>query len=333
MKENHLFVGVDVSKATLDICQLNAQSVKQECIKNDLTAIKSLCLDLQKCNVDIYVGMENTGRYGMLLLGVLQQFNFKVYVINPLHLAKSMGLSRVKTDKADAQKIARFVMRNHPDLQRWTPRQKSIEELSVLLTERRSLVKMLKQTKARIKELDTCKTMSCYEVILTSSKQQIDFLSQQIKGIEKQIRLLIKQKNELQQRLELLISVRGVGEVLAWYMLVKTNNFSTITNPRKFACHAGVVPFKKESGTSIVYKPKLSVYGDKEMKSLLHLAAISIIRVEGEMKDYYDRKVAEGKSKMKVINALRNKIVHRIFAVIRDNRSYQHNLTNHLFMS
>lgn len=333
MQENQLFVGVDVSKSTLDICLLNAQESKHLQIKNEAQAINTFCQRLLEPVKTVIIGLENTGRYGMLLLDVLAGFNFTVYVLNPLHLSKSQGLSRLKTDKADAYKIARFTMRNYQDLQPWKPRLKAVDELAVLLAERRSLVKNLKQIKTKLKELQTCKTLACYKHLEVTNKEAQAFTTKQIKGVERQIRLLIQANEEMLHHLELLKTVRGVGEILAWYMLLKTNNFTTVVDPRKFACHSGVVPFDKSSGTSIKQKPRVSVYADKEMKKLLHLAAISIIRIEGELKEYYIRKVAEGKSKMKVINALRNKIIHRAFAVIRDNRPYQNILPDNLTLS
>lgn len=333
MQENQLFVGVDVSKSTLDICLLTAQEARHVHIKNEAQAINAFCQRLLKQSNSVIISLENTGRYGMLLLDILASFNFTVYVINPLHLSKSQGLSRLKTDKADAHKIARFTMRNYHDLQPWKPRLKAVDELAVLLAERRSLVKNLKQIKTKLKELQTCKTLACYQHLEAINKEAQAFISKQIKGVEQQIRLLIKTKEEMQHHLELLKTVRGIGEVLAWHILLKTNNFTTVVDPRKFACHAGVVPFDKSSGTSIKQRPKVSVYADKEIKKLLHLAAISIIRIEGELKEYYIRKVAEGKSKMKVINALRNKIIHRAFAVIRDNRPYQNILPDNLTLS
>jgi transposase len=82
------------------------------------------------------------------------------------------------------------------------------------------------------------------------------------------------------------------------------------------ACYAGVVPFLNESGT-VVKRARISKMASLKLKSLLHLAAMSAIRMTSELKDYYIRKVSEGKNKMTVLNAVRNKIVHRIWAVIQ----------------
>lgn len=121
-------------------------------------------------------------------------------------------------------------------------------------------------------------------------------------------------------------SVPGVGKVLAWVFLSKTDGFTSITNPRKMACYSGVVPFDFQSGTSIKKRPGVSMLADKTIKSTLHLGAMSAIRHSNDLQTYYQRKVEEGKNKMSVLNAVRNKIIHRVFAVIKNQRPYQKDL-------
>lgn len=94
-------------------------------------------------------------------------------------------------------------------------------------------------------------------------------------------------------------------------MLVKTNGYKGICNPRKFACYAGVAPFSQRSGTSINKKTRASHLADKTMKRLLHMAAMRAIQLENDLKKYYIRKVNQRENKMLVLNAERNKIIHR----------------------
>ena len=116
-------------------------------------------------------------------------------------------------------------------------------------------------------------------------------------------------------------------------MIAKTEGFTKINEARKMACYAGVVPFENQSGTSLRHKPKVSYFADKSLKSVLHLAAMSAIRLENDLRVYYQRKVKEGKNKMLVLNAVRNKIVHRIFALIKTGKSYEKNYKNNLILS
>ena len=126
----------------------------------------------------------------------------------------------------------------------------------------------------------------------------------------------------------LITSVSGVGQIVAINTLVVTNEFKQIVNPKEMACNCGVVPFKYDSGKSVRSKAKVSHRANKPMKVLFHLAAMSAISSDGELRDYYQRKVEEGKNKMAIINAVRNKIIHRIFACVRDRRKYEKNYTH-----
>ena len=110
---------------------------------------------------------------------------------------------------------------------------------------------------------------------------------------------------------------------MATTLLILTNEFKSINDPRKMACHCGVAPFTFSSGKSIRGRTKVSHRAHKPMKALLNLAARSAVSSPGELRDYYERKVAEGKNKMLALNAIRNKIIHRVFACVRDGRKYE----------
>lgn len=125
------------------------------------------------------------------------------------------------------------------------------------------------------------------------------------------------------RQMELLTSVDGVGKVVALNMIIATEAFIRFDDPRKFCCHAGVAPFSYKSGSSQHSKNAVSHRANKDIKKLLHMSAVSVIhKKDGELKTYYERKIGEGKNKMSVINALRSKIVARMFAVIKRNEFY-----------
>ena len=119
-----------------------------------------------------------------------------------------------------------------------------------------------------------------------------------------------------------MVSVKGVGLVLASNFLASTNCFTAFKNSRKFACYAGIAPFEKQSGTSLNSKSRVSHYANKRLKSLLHLSATSAIQADPELKAYYQKRVKSGKSKMSTLNIVRNKIVNRIFAVVSRGTPY-----------
>ena len=105
-------------------------------------------------------------------------------------------------------------------------------------------------------------------------------------------------------------------------MLVHTHTFTAFKDARQFACYCGIAPFEYASGTSIKGKTKVSHLANKKLKSLLNMAALNAVRFDSELKAYYERRVKEGKNKMCVLNIIRNKLVSRVFAVVKRGTPY-----------
>ncbi|KAA6339038.1 hypothetical protein EZS27_013006 [termite gut metagenome] len=143
--------------------------------------------------------------------------------------------------------------------------------------------------------------------------------------------LQVESDPTLSEQLKLLCSIDGVGERTAVKMIVETDAFKDFQDQRKFCCHAGVALFSFSSGNSLRSRNRVSQRADKSIKVLLHLAVLLIAtRMDGELHEYFIRKVAQGKNKMSVLNAVRAKLVYRMFAVIRNNKIYEKNY-QHLF--
>lgn len=142
---------------------------------------------------------------------------------------------------------------------------------------------------------------------------------------EKAIDSLIDRDPELKRLFRLVTSVSGVGKITATQIIIATNEFKDINEAKKFACYSGVAPFAKESGI-FKGKPRVSHMANKKVKTLLHLSALVAIQHNQELRTYYDRKVnQEKKNKMCVINVIRNKLILRIFACVKQNRKYEKN--------
>jgi len=116
--------------------------------------------------------------------------------------------------------------------------------------------------------------------------------------------------------LEVTPPLPGIGKQTAIYLIIATKGFEAFENWRQLACYAGVAPFPYQSGTSIFRQNKVHPFADKKLKTLLNMCAICAVRHDKELKTYYERKVAEGKAKMLVINNVRCKLLARVFAVI-----------------
>ena len=126
----------------------------------------------------------------------------------------------------------------------------------------------------------------------------------------------------------LISSVDGVGKCIAGQVIVDTNEFKNIKEGKAYACYSGVAPFEHRSGSSVHLRSRDRA--NKRSKALFHLAAISAIRMAGDLKTYYERKVAEGKHKMSVMSSMRHKLILRVVACVRNNRCYQKNYVHAL---
>ena len=111
--------------------------------------------------------------------------------------------------------------------------------------------------------------------------------------------------------------------VTAINLIVHTNEFKILLDARKLSCYCGIAPFEHTSGKSIRGKTRVHSMANKKLKTNLHMASLSGVKVDPELKKYYERKVAEGKSKMSVLNAVKNKIVARVIAVVKRGTPYE----------
>ncbi|MFT4203573.1 MAG: IS110 family transposase [Chitinophagaceae bacterium] len=317
-------MGIDISAKTLDICVLSNGRTKHYSVDNSGRGIAAL---LKKYPAgQTLVAMENTGRYNNILYEVLAGTDYEVYVIDPLHLKKSMGLTRGKDDRVDAERICRFIERNQGDVRQWQPASQAVSRVKLLLSERGLRIKIRGQLSASQKGHAYEKSTGLDKGLDRLDDRLTRSIDNQIAEIEALIGETVAGDEGLSERFAQAKSVPGVGKVLAWTLMAKTNGFTVLTDPRKLACYAGVVPFGQQSGTSVHKRPRVSQYADKGLKKILHMAALSAVRMDNELKRYYQRKVEEGKNKMSVLNAVRNKIIHRICAAVNRGTLYKNSL-------
>lgn len=323
MQKSLKFIGIDISKNTLDICVLEHQESKHYQILNQSLQIQKFFKKLH--SVNSHICFENTGKYGWLLIDILSKLNLNFYQINALHLKRSMGLVRGKNDIVDALRIAQFIAKNYQELQVHKSKDGIIKKIQVLMSKRSLLVKQRAQHKTLKKENQLLKDLGLPS-LEKQTKQIITLLNKQILNIEILIQKSIEQSPKLHKNHQIITSIPGVGKIVSWQMIVKTNGYNNVSDPRKFACYAGIAPFSQKSGTSINKKARVSHLADKSIKKLLHMAAMRAIQLDNDLKNYYIRKVKQGKNKMLVINAIRNKIIHRMFAMIKNQKLYDFNL-------
>jgi transposase len=331
MKKVIYFFGVDVSKETLDLAILKDGHLvleRQFCNKKMtiLNFLNELKKTLDLTFDQVLVCMEHTGIYNYPMLEILHKLNIKVCLEPALQIMKSQGMVRGKSDKIDARRIAQYAYRNCKELRIWRPQRSSIQKLKALLILRNRLIKAKLQLGTPLKESLGFLDKKIIHSLKSATTQTLKSLDRDLKRVQMQIDQVVNNDEIIQRQVGIATSVTGIGRVTALYMIVTTNEFRRITNPKCFACYTGVAPFEHSSGSSIRGRTRVSKFANMQMKKLLHLGAMSAIQWSPELRTYYLRKISEGKNKMSVINAVRNKLITRVFACINQNRYYEKKL-------
>jgi transposase len=327
-------LGVDVSKKTLDVCLIDGGSIKEDkVLENNLKGIKQLQKWLFKHGVKkekLLVCLEHTGVYVLPLQRFLSENKIACCLEMPLRIINSGGVLRGKNDKVDAFRIARYALKFQNEILLYQPPTEEQSIVKDLTTQRDRLMNCKKQLMQPIEEYLSMGEKNRAATLLKACRASVKSLEKEIKSIEVQIDELIKQQPSIKKNQQLAMSVPGIGKWISLQLILATDNFQKYKDAKKLSCYCGCAPFEHRSGSSIRGRTRVSHMANKKLKSLLTLGALAAARTEGEMRNYYLRKIEEGKSKMLVLNAIRNKLIHRVLSVISRGENYSPDYRNPL---
>lgn len=317
-------VGADLSKKTIDfvIHQLKAYLK----VNNSISGFRELVKWFQEYSIDlsdVMIVMEHTGLYSYQLEQFLHQNGISFTKVSALAIKRSLGLVRGKSDKIDAHRIDRYAFEKQDCLSADQPVTENLTMLQRLHSARERLVKTRASYITAVNEEREAYKLKQTDFVIATQLKVIKTFDQQIQKLEDEIQAIVQADKDLNKNYSLLQSIKGVGPVVALATIIKTGNFTRFTKARKFACCCGIAPFEHTSGSSIRGKTKISSLRDKKMKTLLDLAAKSAIQHDKELHEYYMKRLTMGKSKKSTRNIVRNKIVYRMFAVIKRQTPYQ----------
>jgi transposase len=322
--KNLSIIGIDVSKLVLDVFILSSKYHFQ--VENSPSGFAQLlevpCTMLNVSSNQLYFCFENTGRYSRMLAVFLEQSGIIFSQIPALDIKASKGISRGKSDKADAKDIALYAWRKKDELQPTKLNSSETSELRQLISLRDKLIKHRTAYKNSIKDLQDCYFEGETKFIRETHVRMIEVLDEQIKLVDSRMDTIIKSMHEWEKTFILIQSIKGVGPIIARYLIIYTENFTRFANYRKFACYAGTAPFKYASGSSVKGRTRVHPCANKQLKSLLNMAAMNAIKIAGEYKQFYSRRQKEGKNNMSTLNIIRNKLLARIFAVAKRQTPY-----------
>lgn len=326
MQKYSIFVGIDLSKKWFDVALCvggNLNKMPHAQFGNHGQGYHKLLnwltkqLGPKQLQQQCLFCMEHTGVYSLALCQFLDQRHCFYVLDNPLRIRRSLGLRRGKSDKADARAIAEYAWRYQDELhkRRALPNELLLK-MQTLLRLRDRLVKYRQGLQVASMELESCVDARISRLAIQQSALVVHSINQGDRAIRQQIRSLIQSDARLCQLYDLLISVIGIGPIIASFLLVYTNGFTAFENARQFACHIGVAPFKQQSGTSLNLPDQVCAIANPRLKVLLSNAAIVAVKCDPQLRAFFERQLKRGKEKGWIYNAIKNKIVHRIFAVV-----------------
>jgi transposase len=328
---NKFYLGLDMSKPYFDASLLavvnhQKQAMQTERFANDAAGIKLFhkWLKLHKVSFDEHsmVVIENTGIYHRLIWGYCAKNNLPIHIGNAAHIKWSFGIARGKNDKIDSQRLCQYACKHFDELKATPALNPALLQLKDLMASRSKLLTQLNSNKTYLKELKRVNDKQVQTTLEKAYKMAIAGIAKSIKEIEQLIKDIVTGNESFQENYDLLQTVPGIGHLTAVYLICCTNNFAGKISGKQLACYAGVVPFEHSSGISVRGRSRVHPMANKDLKKLLHLSALSAIKYYPEFKQYYQRKKAEGKHSMSVLNAIRNKIVLRVVAVVNNKQAY-----------
>jgi transposase len=298
------FVGIDVSKARLDVAVMGEKQEYQA--NNNEAGIAGLVEQMRKLEPELIV-VEATGGYQRLVVNLLFRSGLAVAVVNPSRVrqfARACGLL-AKTDKLDAQILAVFGERVKPRL--YEGKDEKERELSGLLVRRRQLEEMLKAEKNRLRTI---------QISLQGSVERIiDCLQAEKKAVEEQIHQCVAGQAEWQGKKRILESAPGVGPVTTAAFLADLPELGKLDR-KKIAALVGVAPMNYDSGKKRGYRKTKG--GRADVRSVLYMATLVATRYNPIIKAQYEHLLKRGKEKKVALTACMRKFLVILNAMVRD---------------
>ena len=309
------YIGIDVSKDSFVAAYPKKSGYTTKTFLNTTSGVRQFISSLPE---DCHCVMEATGNYSMLLLYLLQQANIVVSMENPQkikHFARAM-LSTTKTDEIDAKLIALYGEKMEP-----AP-YKIPSESIILLKQKRTVLRQLKKQLIAMTNMQHAMSVLPKQdpTAKVAIEQTIKFLRKQISKLEDEITHL--SNKEFKRQMELLTSIKGIGENIASALILATGGFTYFSSAKQISRFLGLCPTYQQSGTSVNVKGHINRNGDTHLRSLMYVVAFSSIRSNTACKETYERLRSRGKSGRVAIIAIANKLIRQAFAVVTNNRPY-----------
>jgi transposase len=311
-------LGIDIAKQKFNVCLIQPTGkFKHKVFPNSEAGFEQLAAWLSKHAAGYtHACMEATGTYGEALALYIHEAGHTVSVVNPAAVKAfaASRLSRTKTDRVDAELIARFCLAQQPA--RWTPLRPEVRELQALVRRLEALVEM------RVAEENRLSAGIAVAAVKASVEELLAHLSEQIKRTEELLRAHIRSHPELKEQSRLLDSIPGIGETTAATLLAEITDIKQYRSARQVAAFAGLVPRERSSGSSVRGRVRLSKIGNSRLRRALYFPAVTVLRCSPFFQQWAAGLRERGKSKMSVIGAVMRKLIHLAYGVLKTGKPF-----------
>lgn len=309
MEKQEVFVGIDVSKVTLDVATSREKEIRS--FSNDDSGVSKVTVYLKKISPDIIV-MEATGGLEVLLSGALSEAGLPVAVVNPRQVrdfARATG-RLAKTDAIDAKIMAGFAKAVRPEPRPMSDAQTT--EIKAIMTRRRQIVGMMTAEKNRLH--------TAAKSVKPRIQAHISWLAQELAEVNKELNRLVRESPIWREREKLLRSAPGVGPVLAITLMSALSELGTL-NRKQIAALVGVAPLNRDSGSM---RGKRTIWGGRSLvRAVLYMSTLAATRHNPVIKALYQRLLAAGKPKKVALTACMRKLLTILNAMMKNGTPWQ----------
>lgn len=313
------WIGVDVSKSTLDICWFDGASPIHLKVSNCPRGFKEVQARLPS---EAHVVMEATGAYYLRFAHFLLSHGIPLSVVNPLSIKRyaQMKLARAKTDKYDAALMAGFGASQKPEP--WTLPDARILEMQQLVTLEEQLVvqkrALLNQKEAfSHSPFASEQALRSIDAVVKAMERQLDKIQADLEAIS---------KAHYPRILEILCSIPGMGKKTAQALIITTRGFREKTNGRHLCSYVGIAPRPYQSGTSVKARGRISKMGSRSVRNKIYMCTLTAIRSNPACKVFYERLRKNGKPAKVALIAVAAKLLRQAAAMIQADELFDEKL-------
>lgn len=315
--QNEYVIGVDISQDSLDVFSIRRSDGKEHfrgSYKNSKQGFRKFLRENCKEKTKVQVVLEATGNYHYQFVVFLEEQGIAKSILNPLSVKRyaQMKFKRTKTDKLDAEIIARYGYEQRPPFDQLPSEEQ--RHLRSLLTTLEQLIKQRSQTK---------NLLHSQEKLAPVSKDSVSGIRCILRSFEKQIKKLEEKIKEIiladyRQLYEYITSIPGIGIRTACAVIAYCGDLSQFASPKQIIAYVGTSPQIRQSGSSLRKTSGISKQGNARLRTLFYLGALSAVRWNQSCKAMYIRLLKKGKEKKTALIAVANKLIKQLFAVVRD---------------